>query len=213
MDVSPELRSIDAEIAALERIETAAKREFWLPDFTLEGDVTETFQRSGAGSSLPAGVDETDWTVGVFATFPLFTGGGKTATLGRSREQLTSLRTEREATVERIEQRMLSAINLIRASYPSIQLSRDAAIASDKNLTLVTDSYERGILSIIDLLDAQNQSLSSNRQASNAVYDFLIDLMTVQRALGTFVFFLIEEEKQVWFQQIEEYYQAAEFAK
>ena len=47
LDVSPELRSIDAEIAALERIETAAKREFWLPDFTLEGDITETFQRSG----------------------------------------------------------------------------------------------------------------------------------------------------------------------
>jgi outer membrane protein TolC len=212
LEISPELQSIDAEIAALERIETAAKRVFWLPDFTLEGDVTEIFQKSGAGSTSPAGLNDTDWTVGVIATFPLFTSGGKTATLGRSREQLTSLRTEREATVERIEQRILSAINLIRASYPSIELSRDAAVASDKNLQLVTDSYERGILSIIDLLDAQNQSLSSNRQASNAVYNFLIDLMTVQRALGLFVFFLDEAEKQIWFQELQEFYQAAESA-
>lgn len=213
LKISPELKSIDSEMAAQERIRLSARRNFWLPDFSLEGEVFETFDKSGAGSSPPPGTegkDSTDWSVGAFATFPLIAGGGKSATLNRTTEELSSLRLNREATANRIEQSILFAINLIRASYPSIQLSRDAAIASDKNLELVTDSYERGIVSIIDLLDAQNQSLSANLDAANSVYNFLVDLMKVQRSLGMFVFFLDQDEKQIWYQNMEDFYQLAQ---
>lgn len=212
LKISPELKSIDNEIAAQERIRLSARRNFWLPDFTLEADVFQNFEKSGAGSSYPPGVegrDDTDWSVGAFATFPLIAGGGKSATVNRTTEQLSSLLLNREATANRIEQSILFSINLIRASYPSIQLSRDAAISSDKNLKLVTDSYERGILSIIDLLDAQNQALSANLDAANAVYNFLVDLMRVQRSLGLFVFFLDEDEKQIWYKKMEDFYQSA----
>jgi outer membrane protein TolC len=213
LEISPELKSIDSEIAAQERIRLSARRSLWLPDFSLEGDVYETFDQSGAGSSPPPGVegkDSTDWSVGAFATIPLIAGGGKTATLNRTTEELSSLRLNREATANRIEQSILFAINLIRASYPSIQLSQDAALASDKNLELVTDSYERGILSIIDLLDAQNQALSANLDAANSVYNFLVDLMKVQRSLGMFIFFLGQDEKQIWYQNMEDFYQSAQ---
>jgi outer membrane protein len=215
LKISPELKSIDSEMAAQERIRISAQRSLWLPDFSLEGEVFETFEKSGAGSSPPAGVesrDSTDWSVGAFATIPLIAGGGKSATLNRTTEELSSLRLNREATANRIEQSILFTINLIRASYPSIQLSRDAAVASDKNLVLVTDSYERGIVSIIDLLDAQNQSLSSNLDAANSVYNFLVDLMRVQRSLGMFVFFLDEDQKQIWYQNMEDFYQLSQGA-
>jgi outer membrane protein TolC len=211
--ISPELRAIDNEIAAQERVRLSAKRNFWLPDFTLEGDLLETFSKSGAGSSPPAGIegsDDTDWSVGVFATFPLIVGGAKSATLNRTTEQLSGLRLNRQATAERVEQSILFSINLIRASYPSIQLARDAAVSSDKNLQLVTDSYERGILSIIDLLDAQNQALGANLDAANSVYNFLVDLMKVQRSVGLFVYFLDQDQKQIWYQKMEDFYQLAE---
>jgi len=213
LKISPELRSFDNEIAALERVNLSAKRNFWLPDFILEGDVFQNFEKSGAGSSYPEGVegrDDTDWSVGVFATFPLIVGGAKSATLNRTTEELYSLRLNRQATAQRIEQNILFSINLIRASFPSIQLSRDAAVSSDKNLQLVTDSYERGIVSIIDLLDAQNQALSANLDAANSVYNFLVDLMKVQRSVGLFVFFLDEDLKQVWYQKLEDFYQLAQ---
>ena len=213
LDISPELRSIDNEIAAQERIRLSAKRNFWLPDFLVEGDVFENFNKSGAGSSYPEGIegrDDTDWSVGIFATFPLIVGGAKSATLNRTTEELYSLRLNRQAIAQRIEQSILFSINLIRASFPSIQLSRNAAEASDKNLQLVTDSYERGIVSIIDLLDAQNQALSSNLDAANSVYNFLVDLMKVQRSLGLFVFFIEEDLKQIWYQKMEDFYQSVQ---
>lgn len=198
--LAPELKFLDAEIAAQERIIVRAKREYWLPDFTVEGNVDQVFSDSGEGqrNQDATGLDDTDWSVGVFARLPLFEGGRKTATLRKSRELLLQLKTERMATAERIGQRILAASNNTRASYPSINLSREAAEAARRNLQLVTESYVQGIKSIIDLLDAQNQALISDLDAANAVYNFLIDLMGVQRSIGEFVIFKPKAEQQAW---------------
>ncbi len=217
LDASPELQQIEAAIAAQERSVTLAKREFWVPTISVFGDVTETFSKDGEGSEPPAiGVinlprkDDTDWTAGVQASLPLFTGGGRRATLTRTQEELSQLRYDRDNVANGIETRILSAIHLIRASYPSIRLSNDAADSARLNLTLVTDSYVRGIKSIIDLIDAQNQALVANQQAANAVYDFLIDLMAVQRSAGSFFLFSPEEERDAWMERLNRYMMAEE---
>ncbi|MBC2711641.1 MAG: TolC family protein [Desulfosarcina sp.] len=212
LDASPELQQIEAAIAAQERSITLAKREFWVPTVSLFGDVTETFSKSGEGSGSPSigainlpEKDDTDWTAGVQATLPLYTGGSRSATLKRSQEELSQLRYDRGNIANRIEARILNAVHLIRASYPSIQLSTDAADSALRNLTLVTDSYVRGIKSIIDLIDAQNQALVANQQAANAVYDFLIDLMAIQRSTGSFFLFAPEEERDAWMERLNQY--------
>jgi outer membrane protein TolC len=209
--LSPELRRIDAAMAAQQRILTSAKRAFWLPDFSLEGSVTELFDDSGEGTrdQSPTGMDKTDWSVGVFANFPLVSGGGKFATIKRAREELSGLRLERQSTAERIEQQIRSALHETGASYPSIRLSRQGADASRQNLDLVTDSYIRGVVSIVDLLDAQNTSLLAEENAGNAVYTFLIDLMRVQRAVGRFDFFMTPEERKEWFENIDVFFDKA----
>ncbi|MBW2172342.1 MAG: TolC family protein, partial [Deltaproteobacteria bacterium] len=107
----------------------------------------------------------------------------------------------------RIEQRILNAINQTRASYPSIQLSRDGADAANKNLKLVTDSYARGIKSIIDLLDAQNLALEAGQRAANSVHNFLIDLVSVQRAVGKFGFFLSEADREAWVEKMKTFFE------
>ena len=203
----PELKIIDAAIAAKERIKTASKRAYWLPEFTVEGSVEQYFAEDGYGQrgDLDTGLDDTDWQVGVFARLPLYEGGRKSGALNRTRQELARLKIDRKAYGERIGQNMLSALNRTRASYPGISLSREAADAANRNLTLITDSYVQGIKSIIELLDAQNQALTTDQAAANAVYNFLIDLMGVQRALGEFIIFLPEEESKVWLQRAEEY--------
>jgi outer membrane protein len=209
LETSPELQGLDELISAQERIVISAKRAFWLPDFSVQGEASELLSEAGEGQRDDSPVlDDTTWQVGVFARFPLFQGGGKSATKRRTQEELQGLVLERSATAERIERRILNATNLIRASYPSISLSRDAAEASNKNLELVTDSYERGVLPIISLLDAQSRALTDDLRATNAVYGFLADLVTAQRAIGKYVFYEDTEEHRLWFRGFEEYYNA-----
>ena len=203
LNASPVLKQIKATIAAQKRSIIQAKREFWVPTMSLFGDVTESITKSGEGSCYPLGMDETDWAAGIQVTLPLYTGGGRRATLNRSQEELLQLEHERDALANHVEEQILKAVHLIRASYPGIRLSNDAADAARRNLTLVTDSYTRGIKSIIDLIDAQNQALVADQQAANAVYDFLIDLMAVQRSTGSFFLFASQEELDGWMERLE----------
>ena len=207
LELSPELKIFDTAIAAQNRLLTQAKREFYVPTVTLEGDLSHLFADGGEGTRNEdlTGLDDTDWQVGVFATLPLYEGGRRSAALGRNREELIQLETEQRATEERVAQRILQALNNTRASYPSINLSRDAVDAARRNLQLITDSYVEGIKSVIDLLDAQNQSLNAELDAANAVYNFLIDLMGVQRSIGIFTVFLPMEEREQWVERVKQY--------
>jgi outer membrane protein TolC len=211
-EAAPELRRLDASIAGQEREQLASKRAFYVPKISVEGTITETFDEGGTGQEVPLGsprADDTDWSVAIEATLPIFNSGGKVARVKRAEEELTRLRLERKATVERIDERIRTALEKTNASFPSIKLSSDAAEAARKNLALVTDSYERGVLSIIDLLDAQNAFLVADQASANAVYDFLIDLMEVQRASGKFDFFLSANEREAWFERLKAFFAKA----
>jgi outer membrane protein len=209
LDIAPELLGFDAAISARKRILLSAKRAFWLPSFAAQGSVSEVLAESGEGQRSDSPLDDTDWRVGVFATFPLAEGGGKFATIKRAREELSRIQLEKGATSERIEQRIRSALHQASASYPNIRLSRSAAKAARRNLDLVSDQYVRGLVSIVDLLDAQNSSLRADQDAENAVYNFLIDWMDVQRAAGRFDFLMTSEQREEYFQKLAEFFNKA----
>ena len=82
-----------------------------------------------------------------------------------------------------------------QASYANIELSQLGAIAAKKNLDLVANSYRSGSTGIVDLLDAQTQSVQADLSANNAVHDFLIDVMNMQRAVGQFEFIMPMQER------------------
>lgn len=212
---SPEIQNVDSQIAAQDRILKSTKRSFWLPSVSFAGAITQVFADGGAGSdvTLPKdfplelqSVDDTEWTILLQARFPLFRGGAKIADYKQARETVSQLKFERDSTAEKVEESIRSALNNAGASFPSIRFARDAAEAARKNLDLVRDSYSRGVLSILDLLDAQNASLTADLNAASAVYDFLIDLMNVQRASGKFDFFTSQEERDQWFKRLEEFF-------
>ena len=200
--VRPELKGFDEAIKAKARLAKGARRQLWLPDFTVEWKVDQYFAEDGHGRREDTSFDDTDWNVGVFARIPLFEGGKTAAKAGRLEQELARLRIDRNAAAEIIIQDVLAAVNRTRASYPSIILTREAALAAKKNLALVTDSYIHGIKTIIDLLDAQNQYLSAELNSANAVYNFLIDFMGVQRAMGEFVIFMPQQERNNWMEKV-----------
>ena len=79
---SPELRQIDAAIAAQERTALAARRALWAPTVAAGGDLTAVQTAGGLDAIDPADVpfpitrpNALNWSVGVSASLPLFTGG------------------------------------------------------------------------------------------------------------------------------------------
>lgn len=200
LEASPALDAIDAGIAATERRIVAANRAWWLPQFSLEGQLNVIVSQDGNGSEdfdtsqLPPGFsaipapDDVSWLVGVGANYPLFTGLERLAEAKQSRLELEQQRLERQSVALQVEERIRQSLHVAGASYAAIGLSRESAEAARKNLDVIRDAYAEGSTSYLNLLDAQNQALVADQVAANAVYDFLRDLMDVQRAVSRFLF-------------------------
>ena len=200
---SPELMALEALLSATQRELKAKQRAYWSPTVSLQGEVTHVMDEERlAGLSAE---DDTDWSLGINVSLSLFEGGARSARVSNSLLNLHQLRTQQDAARERIVQRIRATLHNIGASHPSIQLSQHAATAAKKNLNLVTEAYSRGAISILDLLDAQNAALVAEESATNAVFDFLIDLMNLQRSLGRFDFFLDEQGLNGWLERLSHY--------
>jgi outer membrane protein len=207
---SPELKQLDAAIEAQSRVFSSNRRAFFTPTVALQGEATRSFARAGTGSDLPAFGGDSNWSLGINLSLPLFSGGSRFAGARRAQEELWRLRAQRESAAEGIEQRIRSSLHRMAASYAGIQLSRDAAEAARKNQELMRDAYSQGLVSVIELLDAQNVALVSELAAANSVHDFLVDLIEVERSAGQFIFLAEAAEVDAFFDRMDAFFARAE---
>ena len=192
---APEIAQLDAQIAAKRRELLSQRRAYWLPDFSIGGQYTSNLDQSGLGAGAGAGRGLDDWSVGIQATLPLFSGGLKKANVSRANYELRQLQSLRTSTEERVEEEIRIQLHASQAAYAQIDLSAAAAEASRKNLSLVSDAYAQGTVTVVELLDAQDTSLTASAAAADSLYSFLITVMQMQRAVGGFDFLLSAEER------------------
>ncbi len=126
---------------------------------------------------------------------------------------LMQLKQERGAIVQVVDERVIQESDRLRANYENIFFSKNAKEAAEKNLVIVTNSYARGVVSIIDLIDAQNTAIVSKNNYSNTIYDYLINFMRMQRAIGQFIYFDSPGEKEVFVHKIKNYIQAGDIIR
>ncbi len=209
---APELKQQTQNDAALARSQASVRRSFWLPAMQLSGQIDQRLTEAGAGTGgaafppemaglFPA-ANDTNWQLGLALVWPFFEGGLQAARLDQLGAERARLQTQVENLKQRVEQRVRVALQRTRASRASVGLARTAAEASRKNLDLVTDAYARGVLSILELLDAQNASVAADLSVVNADFAFMIDLIRSQRAAGTFFVLMNEEQLQAWEQRL-----------
>jgi len=192
---APELEQLNAQIVAKQRDLTSQRRSYWLPDFSIGGRYTRNLGQSGLGAGPTAGENLDDWSVGLQATLPLFSGGLRKANVSRASYELRQLKSLRSSAEERVEETIRSQLYSAQAAYAQINLTAIAAEASRKNYDLVSDAYSRGAVNVIELLDAQETSLTASAASAESLYNFLSIIMAMQRAVGGYDYLLPPEER------------------
>jgi outer membrane protein len=211
MILSPEIKELTQLVRAQAERLGITNRAIWQPSLSLIGEWSDRFADGGAGtkplSALTPTVDKTDWLVGFSLNFPLYEGGGKVSRQRRAFQTLMGQKLELKNLAELVEEAIRVNINKATGSYAAIGYAQNSAKAANKNLELVTEQYSRGTTNIVDLLDAQNQALIADLTTANAIYDFLIDVIAVQRAIGRYDFMMPENEKLQWLKYLDIYLQ------
>jgi outer membrane protein len=206
-EYSPEVKRADELLAVQQREVTSARRAFFIPDLTAVGIASDQFSRGGAGSErTPLTPNNSGWFVGIQATIPIFSGGALKARLSENRHQLRQLDAQRDATVDAVDARARSVLARIPSSYPAIALSREAAAAAHENYTKVADAYARGVVSITDLISAQDASLNAELSQAQATFTFLIDFSDTLRVSNSFDVLLDPQTREPWYNTVDAWF-------
>ena len=201
LEEAPELRQLDEAVKAQGRLYTATLRKYYLPTVGLQWETRHKFGAWGEGTQgglqtmVVPGMPEYSWTVGVNASLPLYAGGKRKAERIQARETVEQLKLKRTAVAQKLEQRIRTAAQMAGASRINIGQAREAAEAARKGLELVSDGYGRGVLKITDLVDAQTAALVSDLAAAGAVYQHLLDMMELYRAVAVIPFLETPESR------------------
>lgn len=204
--VNPKVYELLALVQARKEELGVRDRDFYAPDVFLGGNLTERAYRAGAGTASPK-VNNIDWGVELSVQYRFYDGGGKMARFLRAKEELLRTQFELENLYEVIEESIRKSVFQVTSSYAAIDLTKEALVAAQKNLSLITNSYSQGTTQIIDLLDAQNQVLVAELRHTNAMYGFLLDYVALQRQMGLFDFLMDEQERKYYKKELDSYVQ------
>ena len=214
--LAPEIRSLDAVIAAQQRSLAATRQAFYLPKVALQGNVSDNLLRENAGAPpLPPGLatpsmPDQSWQLGLSVTLPIFQGNARNARRAQTAATLNRVQRQRQLAAQRIEQNVRIQLLFARASLAIVSESETAAESARQSLALVTQSYGQGVVGVVDLLEAQTSALASERGVANAVYDYLVNLKRVERAVGQFEALATPEERAGLLQRLAEYERGGE---
>jgi outer membrane protein TolC len=108
--------------------------------------------------------------------------------------------------VDAVDARARSVLARVPSSYPAIALSREAATAAHENYTKVADAYARGVVSITDLISAQDASLNAELSQAQATFTFLIDFADTLRVSNSFDVLLDPQTREPWYDSVDAWF-------
>jgi outer membrane protein TolC len=198
LENAPELRSLQKTIESQQIEVDRLRRRYFLPRFFAEAGYSEQFT-APEGPIFP---EDDTYSVSVNAAYPLFEGGRRKADLGRARSDRGGLERQLQLGSELVEQRARTAMQRCENSFPRIKFGLQAARAAGESLELVRDQYSEGTVNVTDLLDAQNQKLTADQFVNSAIYEFMGDLIELQRAIAWFEIDHTAEQRDAFVERI-----------
>ena len=204
-DKLPTLDIIDNNIEVQERQQLSQERAFYLPTIAASGGANRVLGKYRIPETVTAIDNSTTWNLGISLQYPIFQGGLRKRQVEKSELLLNQLDLTRQNVHNQLELAIRSNMQDIYVSYSRMDLSKIAATAAEKNFQIVQDSYNQGQVNITTLIDAQNNTLQAELSANNAVYNFILDFMELERSIGFFYFLASDAERNDFFQQVNEY--------
>ena len=196
---SPELKQLLTAGQIVDRKKAMHIRQMFVPELSLFGGLDQTFVRDGTYSNpnlpVPLPPDDITWNVGVRISLPIFEGGKKRAETRRASIEQTKITWQKEELLSTLEQGIRSNVQLLKASYRDLDLSENAAKAASDNFKIVQDAYSQGMVSVVELIDAQNMMIQTRLKAKNVHYQYILDYIHTERLQGRFTFLDNEAEK------------------
>jgi len=148
-------------------------------------DLVAGYSRDDAASLTNYRQDSINRTVGVQVNIPIYQGGAISATTRQAAANLERSRAELDYQSDRIMVELRKSYDLVLNSVAKIN-ALERAVESGKELMVATEkSVAGGVRINLDLLNAQQQLYTSQRDLAQARYSYLLALLRLRADAGT----------------------------
>jgi outer membrane protein TolC len=173
---------LDYDIAAIGRSIKLNSGGRFLPTLALQGQYNKNFNRWGIGVN-PNALDK-NYNVGLNLSIPLVDQNRKNINRQVALIQKDQLTINKTNTQLAIETNVNNAVIAIINEVSNIALSTVSETAAAEALELTQTSYSNGAVSVVQLIDAQNNYLNSSLAKATAVYNYLLSSLRLERFIG-----------------------------
>jgi outer membrane protein len=174
----PDLKSLRSQEAAQQQSVAIAKSSFGprLNAFgSWEAD-NPTFLAGGGGNN---------WVAGIEVQMDLFDGGAKRAQLASERAAAQKMAASRESAVVEIQLEVRRAYYDLDASRQQIEVSSASIAEALESLRINQNRYDSGLITITDLLAAEEAARRSQADYWQALYRTYVGYANLELASGT----------------------------
>ena len=133
----------------------------------------------------PADRDNTDDSISLQVTVPIYSGGGTSSRVRQrvylhraARERLERTNRETERAARDAYLGVLSEMSRVKATRQALESSRTALQATEAG-------FEVGTRTTVDVLDARRRLFEAQTNYSRSRYDYIINVLQLQLATGT----------------------------
>ncbi|SEJ75103.1 efflux transporter outer membrane subunit [Paraburkholderia diazotrophica] len=175
----PDIRRAEASLHAATANVGVAVAQFF-PDISLTGQIGT---RATNARDL-ARWSHLFWSVGPAISLPVFQGGALVSNLHLSKaEQQVAALDYRKAVLGALRD-VDNALTVYRTDQSHRDALADEAAAQQSAFDLARDSYRKGLVSFINVLDAERQLSQARQQHAQATMQVSTDLVALYKALG-----------------------------
>jgi outer membrane protein TolC len=174
----PELKRVNAEQAAQQETVAIAKSSFGPRVNAFAGWEMDnpTFLAGGGGNN---------WLGGIELQIDIFSGGAKRAELSRQRALEQKVIAMKQAATDGVRLEVRKAYYDADASRQQVEIARTAISAAQESLRINQDRYDTGLITITDLLGAEESARRSQSDYWEALCRFHTSFANLELARGT----------------------------
>ena len=174
----PDLKRIEAQQSAQELSVAIAKSSFGprLNAFAGWEMDNPTFLAGGGGNN---------WLGGIELQIDLFQGGARRAALSRERATAEKIEALKQAAMDAVRLEVRQAYYDQDASRQQVEVARSAISQAQESLRINQNRYDGGLITITDLLGAEEAGRRSQADYWQALYQYHISYANLELASGT----------------------------
>jgi outer membrane protein len=177
---NPAISAKQKAIIAAETNVTAQKAKY-LPTADLQLNYYNTNTGYQSSQQLPYEVQ----TAAVNVNVPIFSGGTTYSQVNEAKYRLQMSKNDNEATVRGITKETSDAFLSTNAATHSIKASQRALESTSKSLAAMEKGYQLGVVTISDLIKAQQDEFSAKKDLAIAKYNYIKNRIRFMHAIGS----------------------------